>query len=233
MNLPDWNPFGRLVLTHMASGQYERAVRDGLVAIRLFPEGISTLVNLMLLYLALNRLPDAKTPYEETIARLPNHSRLHIIRYAIAFCEGDAAEMDRQADRTIGTPLTRICSCRFGPTTEAYFRTPDAAADLSRQAAAAAERHDQKQTAALWLLNAALREAELGNESKARELTTTALGLASSPYAQILATLAPARSGGTQLATALADEVSQRLHTREGRLRQNSCCIAVVPVSSS
>src|SRR4029077_3423789 len=81
----------------------------------------------------------------------------------------------------------------------------------SQQAAAGAERNDQKETAAMWLLSAALHEAEVGNATRARELTTTALGLASSTDVQILAALASARSGGTERARALADELSQRL----------------------
>jgi eukaryotic-like serine/threonine-protein kinase len=205
----DWNPYGRLVLNRLSFGQYERAVTDSLSTIRLYPQGVSAPVNLMLAYLALNRLSDAKAVYEQTVARLPNRSRLHIPGYAIAFLEGDAAGMRRHADRTVGVPGDEDALLSFQSDTEAYFGRFGQARALSRRAAAVAERHDQKQTAALWLLNAALREAEVGNPSLAREFTTMALATASSPDLQILAALASARSGDAQRATALANEVSQ------------------------
>ena len=58
-----------------------------------------------------------------------------------------------------------------------------------------AKRNDQKETAALWILNAALRDAELKNLAQVRQQTTAAMALASNQDSQVLAALALARGG--------------------------------------
>jgi len=78
-----------------------------------------------------------------------------------------------------------------------------------------AKRNDQQETAAQWSLNAALREAEVGNEVRAREQSRLALKLASTRDMQIMAALALARAGDTAHAQTMADDLyrQSRLHT--------------------
>ena len=78
------------------------------------------------------------------------------------------------------------------------------------QATEAAKRNEQKETAALWLLNAVLREIEMGNEARAREQATSALALASSRDLQILAALVLARAGDTVRAETMVDDLNKR-----------------------
>ena len=204
-------PSLRLGLNRMSWGQWEQAETNTLEAMRMDPDGVSPTVNMIYVYLALNRSADAKAIYERAIARLPNHSRLHVGRYAIAFFEGDTAEMRRQIEWTKGRPGDEDVQLSYQSDTEAFSGRFEQARNRSRQAAAVAERNDQKETAALWLLNAALRDAEVGDAARARVLTSTALGLASSPNLRILGALAFARSGGIERATRLADELAQQL----------------------
>src|SRR3954451_22483680 len=82
---------------------------------------------------------------------------------------------------------------------------------LSQHAAAFAERQDQKQAAAQWLLHAARRDAEVGDAASTRELVTTALRLSASADSQILAAVATARSGDFDRAAALAADVARQL----------------------
>ena len=58
-------------------------------------------------------------------------------------------------------------------------------------------RSDAKETGAQWLAFQALREAELGNVSAARQAVARALALAPGRYVKVLAALALARSGET------------------------------------
>jgi len=62
----------------------------------------------------------------------------------------------------------------------------------------------------VWLLSAALREAEVGNTAQARQQATSALVLASTRDLQILAALALARSGDTVRAQTMADDLNKR-----------------------
>ena len=94
--------------------------------------------------------------------------------------------------------------------TQAYAGRLKKARELSRQAADVAKRNDQKETTALWLLNAALREAEVGNSAQAREQVTSAMALASTRDLQILAALALARAGDITRAQTMADDLGKR-----------------------
>ena len=145
------------------------------------------------------------------MARLPNRPRLHILRYAIAFIDGDAAEMRRQAEQTAGHPGDEDMQLSFEAETQAYAGHLAEARDLSRRAVTVAERNDQHETAALWRLNAAVREAEVGNARAAREQTAAVLRRASPPDVQILGAVAFARSDNSQRALDLADEIGRRL----------------------
>ena len=97
--------------------------------------------------------------------------------------------------------------------TEAYYGRLDKARDLSRQAAASALRADSKEVAALWRANAALRDAELGEASSARQGVKAALGLSSGRDVKTLATLTMARIGDASQAKAVAVELRKSYST--------------------
>jgi hypothetical protein len=61
--------------------------------------------------------------------------------------------------------------------TEAYLGRLTKAQEFSRLAVQSALHADAKETAALWQANAALREAEFGNASSARQNAMVALGM--------------------------------------------------------
>ena len=70
-----------------------------------------------------------------------------------------------------------------------------------------AKRNGSTDTAALWQVDEALREAEFGNTALARKAAADALSLSSKPDIELLAALALARSGATVQSSALADKV--------------------------
>src|SRR5207302_8598444 len=92
---------------------------------------------------------------------------LHWVIYQLAFLVGDAAEMGRQVEWAAGKPGTEDVLLSFQSDTEAYYGRLAKARDFSRRAVDAAIRADSKETAALWQVNAALREAEVGNAAAA------------------------------------------------------------------
>jgi len=94
--------------------------------------------------------------------------------------------------------------------TEAYFGHLAAARDLSRQASGSAVRSGQIETAALWEMNEAIREAEFGNFELSRKEVKASLGLSSNYDTQILAALVLARAGDSRRAESLAKELSRR-----------------------
>ena len=130
--------------------------------------------------------------------------------YTVAFLEGDNPEMARQVAWATGKPGAEDQLLSISSDTEAYYGRMGKAREISRRAVDAAKRNDQKETAVLWQMNAALREAEVGNGPEARKLASDAIALASEHDSQILAALAFARAGDASQAEKMADELAKR-----------------------
>ena len=83
------------------------------------------------------------------------------------------------------------------------------AREFSRHATDAAFRADSKETMALWQVNAALREAEIGNVAPARQGVAAALSMFPGRDVKVLAAVTYARVGDSTRAKALAFELQQ------------------------
>jgi serine/threonine protein kinase/Flp pilus assembly protein TadD len=204
----DWVPHLNLGTNYATVGQYEKALAETLDSVRLDPGSSVSDSVLMGIYGSLNRLDEAKSVYEQALAR--KLEGVHPQRYAVAFLEEDGAEMQRQLAWAVGRSGWEDSLLSMHSDTQAYAGRFMKARELSRQAADAAKRNDQKETAALWLLNAALREAEVGNLAQAREQITSALSLASTRDLRVMAALALARIGDIVRAQTMADDLSKR-----------------------
>jgi tetratricopeptide (TPR) repeat protein len=203
-------PLGNLGAVYFYLGQYEKALARTLEHLRLDPDDGIGYGNLVVQYAALNRLDEAKAVYRQAMARKLEDSTLHANFYGIAFLEGDVAEMERQVAWAAGQPGAEDMLLSLASDTEAFYGRLATARALSRRAVDSARRSDQKETAAAWQLDAALREAEFGNASQARKATASALALASTRDAQVLAALALARAGAWVEAHAMADALAKR-----------------------
>jgi hypothetical protein len=73
----------------------------------------------------------------------------------------------------------------------------------------AAVRNNSKETAALWQVNAALREAELGNIVAAKQDVAAALTLAPGRDVKLFAALTLAQAGETARAKAIVEELEK------------------------
>ncbi len=101
--------------------------------------------------------------------------------------------------------LSAFCSIRH----EAYDGRLDKARDYSRRAVESARAAEATEAAALWQANAALREAEFGNDASAQQGIAAALALAPGRDVKILTTLAWARTGDTSRAKAAAERLEK------------------------
>jgi serine/threonine protein kinase/tetratricopeptide (TPR) repeat protein len=191
-------------------GDYERLEREERKSIQTSPISAIDYSNLMEAYLALNRLDEAKGAYEQAMGLKLEHAFLHDDRYLVAFLEGDSAEMKRQLDWALSRPDEEDLMLSAQSDTEASYGRLDQAREYSRRAIESALRDKRKETAALWQINGALHEAELGYSERARKETKTALTLASSRDVTILAALAYARVGDSAQSEALAKQLEQQ-----------------------
>src|SRR5579859_1235946 len=93
--------------------------------------------------------------------------------------------------------------------TEAWYGKLKNAHELNERATDSAQRNDRRETAAVWLATAALREVEPGNWREARAEANSALKLAPNRDVRAMAALALARAGDTAGAEKLAAELDK------------------------
>jgi serine/threonine protein kinase/tetratricopeptide (TPR) repeat protein len=197
-------PHLNLGYTYAIFGEYEKAQEETKEGLRLDPDNSTGYANLIQGYALLSHLDQANAAYQEAIKREPNNGGPHEMMYGAAFVERDAAEMQRQANWATGKPGVEDNVLSFQSDTEAFFGHLSKARELSQRAVQSANQNDQKETAAEWQVNAALREAEFGNPARARQQAASV-----GRYLPVQAALAFARAGDAERAQKLADE-SQR-----------------------
>ncbi len=204
----DGIPPGNLGWIYAQLGQYEKALYETQESQRLEPD-VTGYANLADTYLELNRLDDAK----RTIAEAQEHKFegdvLHWVIYQLAFLRGETAEMEKQVAWAAGKPGSEDVLLSFQSDTEAYYGRVGKARDFSRRAVDAAVRNNSKETAALWQVNAALREAEFGNTTTAKQGVAAALALAPGRDVKLFAALTLAQVGETARAKAIVEELEK------------------------
>jgi len=207
----DFQAYHNLGTNYMVLGQYEKAASETREELRLEPNNVVSYENLGQIYLALNRFDEARTTTEEEQARKLEDIPLHLNLYALAFFQGNAAAMKQQADWAIGKPGAEDWMLSLESDTEAWSGRLGKARGLSRQAVESARRNDEKEPAALWQANAAIREALFGNAGTARQDAAAAAALApGSREAEAQAALADALAGDAAHAKSLADDLAKR-----------------------
>ena len=201
-------PHNNLGYIYSSLGQYEKALTETQQSQLLEPNVIGY-TNLADIYLCLNRFDDAEKTLEQARERKFEGDVLNFALYLMAFHRGDRAEMDRQVAWAAGKPGTEDLLLSTQSDTEAYYGSLSKARDFSRRAVDAAVRSDSKETAAMWQVNAALREAEFGNSATAKQDVAAAVALAPGRDVKLLSALVLARSGESARANAIAGEMEK------------------------
>jgi serine/threonine protein kinase/tetratricopeptide (TPR) repeat protein len=203
----DHVPHGNLGANYAAIGQYEKALAEIQESQRLEPDVVGY-GNLGTMYLSLNRPDDAKATFDQAMARKMDGGIVRWEMYYLAFFRNDSVQMEEQLAWAAGKPGDEDRLLTAQSDTEAYYGRLAKARDFSRRAVESAIRADAKETAALWQVNAALREAELGEPAGlAEQGVTAALKLSAGRDVKVAAALTLARVGDTPRATALAGDL--------------------------
>jgi len=190
-------------------GQWEKALREAQESIRLEPNFAITQSNLAQTQLALNRTEEARTTVEQALARNMDTLLLRLALYQAAFLRGDPEQMQQQLAWAAGRPREEDWLLSAQSDTEAYSGRLAKAREFSQRAVDSAMRADAKETAALWQVNAALREAEFGNAGSARHDATAALAMVAGRDVSNLAALSLALAGVSAEAKRIADTLDK------------------------
>jgi eukaryotic-like serine/threonine-protein kinase len=200
----DVEPHLNLGYIYGVFGQYEKAIAETMQGLRLDPDSSTGYTNLIQGYAFVNQLGKAKATYQEAVRRVPDNGGLHQCVYGVAFLERDTKEMERQANWAVDKPGVADVLLSYQSDTEAFYGRLRKARELSLRAVQSARMNEQKDTAAEWQMNDALREAEFGNAARAQEQSASALAMTS--QVRTLAALAFARAGDSARAERLAGE---------------------------
>ena len=193
-----------------ASGQYEKSIAETQEAIRLAPNAGANYSNLLLAQAALDRFDDARNTFNLATAKMIEDPILRVNWFGVAFVLADTAEMQKQMAWSAAKPQGEDNFLAAKSDAESYYGQLKIAREFSKKAFESALRDDEKETAAQWKMDEALREVEFGNRPIAKQETAVARALTSSHDTEILAAIALARAGNAQEAEKLAKDLEKQ-----------------------
>jgi eukaryotic-like serine/threonine-protein kinase len=191
-------------------GDYDKALAEALESLRLNPGSGLSYGNLVSSYVSLNRLDEAKAVAQQAQAHNLDNPQVHAYLYLAYFLQHDAAGMDREAARLMGKPGVEDQVLYYESDTAAYAGQFDKARQLTQRAADSAQHADEKETAADYQAEAAVREALAGNAILAKQRTQVALSLSNGKDVEAMSALALALAGDSAQAMRLADDLGKR-----------------------
>jgi len=212
----DVAPHAGLGTAYATMGQYDKALAEYQEVLRLAPDNVGGYADVGTAYVSLNRLDEAKATFDQAFAHKLDSDVLRGNIYYLAFLRGDVAQMAQQVAWGAGKPGDEDFLLSMQSDTEAYYGRLSKARDFSRRAVDSAVRADSKETAALWQVNAALREAEFGNTASAGKGVVAALALSPGRDVKLAAALTLARIGDVPRAKGLAEELEKSHPTDTG-----------------
>lgn len=213
-------------------GRLEEGLAEYQQALQLTPSVI-TYTNVLGMEISLNRFDAAQATLDEAFARGLDGRYLHQNQYWLAFLRGKATQMKAQVAWATGKPGDEDTLLSMDSDTEAYYGRVERARRLTQQSVDSAIHAGYPETAALWQVNAALREAELGDFPAARAGVDEALKLSQGRDVKLIATFTLARSGDAQRVKSLVQELERDYPTDSLlRLYWLSCIDAAVALNA-
>lgn len=203
-------PYGNLIHVYGNLGQFDKCIPEGLKALQFSPNTPTIYGNLSIAYLNLNQFDEAAKILEEARVHKADNASFSGLRYQLAFAQGNREEMRREVAAAAGEPGIESWLLALQADTEAYYGHLSNAQEYTRRAVVSARRDRDEETASLYAIIGALREAEFGNLSTSKRLIGANIADASGQQVLFLSALALARAGDQPGALALAHALDQR-----------------------
>jgi serine/threonine protein kinase/Flp pilus assembly protein TadD len=199
-----------LSATYDSLGEYEKALAASREAVKLDSGSGQAYGNLVISYQALSRLDEAKAAAQEARARNLDGSLVHYSLYFVDFLQHDASGMANEAAKLKGKRGYEDAILAGEADTAAYSGEFGKARELTQRAANSARRADDKETAAGYNAEAAVREAWIGNMALAKQEAQAALALANSRDVEAMSAIALGLAGDSAQAARLAGDLGER-----------------------
>jgi eukaryotic-like serine/threonine-protein kinase len=208
-NYPGCNGQAGLGLVYFEEGEYEKGAQTFRGCMKEWPDQAGGYINLANAMLALQRLDEARQIIAQAQAQKVDIYILHLAQYAAEFLNGDTAGMAKQQQWFAGKPEENL-ELSLASDTEAYTGHLGKARELTKRSVESAVRADSKESGAIWLENAALREAAFGDLKQAKQTADEGLKLApTSQGVEVEAALAFAMADDPARAESLAQELNK------------------------
>ncbi|HZQ23389.1 MAG TPA: winged helix-turn-helix domain-containing protein [Terriglobales bacterium] len=203
-------PYTNLGIIYSQLGDYDKALSAFESAVRIGPGTGTRYANLVNGYLQLNRVNDALAAVQKAKANQVDSPEIHVNLYWSNFLKQDTAGMEREAAAVIGKPGYEDQMLNYESDTALYRGQLANARDLSRRAIASAQKEDDKEVAAVYEAQAAVREALVGNTGPAKEQAHAAVASSHGRDAEGLSAIALGLAGDSKSAARLADDLGKR-----------------------
>ena len=201
---------GNLGFLYSELGNYDKALAEYKEDLKINPDKGNAYADLAGAYLRLNRLDEAEATARNAQAQNVDVPEVHLILYWVAFLRHDAAGMEREAAELMGKPGDEDQMLNYASDTALYGGQLTNARALMRRAIESANALDEKEAAALYQADAAVREALVGNSELAKHQARAALALSKGRDAEALAAIALGLAGDSAHATRLANDLGRR-----------------------
>ena len=211
-------PPSNLSVIYSHLGDYDNALARSREAMKLDPGNGFSYSQLVFSYVLVNRLDEARATAQEAQAHNLDNPDIHLTLYVIDFLKHDTAGMEREAAWLMGKPGFEDDILGLESDTAAYGGQFAKARGLTRRASDSAQRADEKETAAGYEAEAALREALVGNMSQAKQRAQAALALSTGRDVEGPSAIALGLAGDAPQATRLAADLAKRFP--EGTIMQ-------------
>jgi len=206
----DFIPLNNLSVIHQTLGDWDKALADIRACLKIEPGNAAMYAGLAGTYSTLGRIEEAKATVADTLSRNLDSPNLHLAMYGIAFLENDSAGMAKQVAWGKGRPGIEDIFLVSEAGTNAYFGRMTKSREFTRLAADSATAAGEKETAAGYLGNSALRDALIAEPASARGYASATLALSKGRDPQALAALGYALANDSARAQSLADDLSKR-----------------------
>jgi len=190
--------------------EYDKALGAAQEALRLNSGSVIAYGNLVGSYLFLNRLDSARATAQEARDHNLDGPLIHQFFYLVDFLQHNAGGMERETSELLGKPGYADAALDAQSDTTAFGGEFAKARELTRRAVDLAQRGDEKEPAGVYLAEAAVREALVGNVAFAKQHAQSALALASGRDVEALSAIALGLAGDPEQASRLSSDLGKR-----------------------
>ncbi|HEY6304114.1 MAG TPA: protein kinase [Terriglobales bacterium] len=204
------NPYPNLALIYsLFYGDYEKAIPLANQFTRLEPNAPFGYEHAAQPYMALNRVEESRSILQQAVAAKADNLFIHESLYELAFLNGDADGMQGQVTWAAGKPSEYLLLISMADAAAARGQMQKAEG-LVQRSVQVSDRLGFKETTADTQAGFAVRQAQVGNASKAKELAASSSALAHGRRNMESVAVALAMTGDVSRAQSIADGLGHR-----------------------